>query len=224
MDNAGAPPRSTPARRRGRPPRVSRSSIVEAARELAPDQLSMQAVADRLGVDRSTINYHFADRDELFSVVAAATFNMEMAAYSPPASDDWRDWVASYARAVHAALLKHPQTVDYVRLSIGNEAAAFAAVEGLIAKLSEAGFDELTVIQSLTYISGVVHITARNEIAVLNGGHPQSAEVLQFLEQQPPGSIPGIRRMAELDPLSNAHNFEFALRMIVAGLESLLPG
>lgn len=127
--------RASTKRGRGRPARVSRSSIIEAARALPPETLSMQAVADSLGVDRSTINYHFADREELFSIVAASTFGDEMAAYPPPASDDWRDWVTGYARAVHAALLKHPETAAYVRLSFGTDAAAFAPVEGLLAKL-----------------------------------------------------------------------------------------
>jgi TetR/AcrR family transcriptional regulator, tetracycline repressor protein len=211
-------------RGRGRPPRVSRSSIIDAARQIAPEQLSMQAVADRLGVDRSTINYHFADRDELFSIVAAATFGAEMAAYENPASPDWRDWVREYARAVHAALLKHPETAAYVRLSFGSDPAAFAPIEGLIAKLRDAGFGDLAVAQAVTFISGVVHITARNEISVAAGGHPQGVEVLDFLDQQPGDALPGMRSLVAIDPLSHAEHFEFALRMIVVGLESLVSG
>ena len=207
------------ARGRGRPPRVSRVSIIGAAREIAPDQLSMQAVADRLGVDRSTINYHFADREELFSIVAAETFGEEMAAYRPPASDDWRDWVTGYARAVHASMLKHPEMSAYVRLSFGTGAAAFAPIEGLVAKLSEAGFDDLGVAQAVTFISAVVHITSRNEIYVADGGHPQGAEVLAFLDRQPDTALPGMRRIVAVDPLTRRDHFEYALRMIIAGLE-----
>jgi AcrR family transcriptional regulator len=225
MTNAEIPTRKAGTRGRGRPPRVSRTSIVEAAREISPELLSMQAVADRLGVDRSTINYHFDDRDELFSIVAAATFGSEMAAYVPPASDDWRDWVTGYARAVHAALLKHPETAAYVRLSFGTDAAAFAPVEGLLAKLGEAGFDALGVAQAITYISGVVHITARNEISVSTGAHPQGQEVVAFLQSQPSDALAGMRRLVAIDPLTHQDHFEYALRMIVAGLEAqLAPG
>jgi TetR/AcrR family transcriptional regulator, tetracycline repressor protein len=208
-------------RGRGRPRRVSRESIIDAARAMVPELLSMQSVADQLGVDRSTINYHFADREELFAVVAASAFGAEMAQYRAPESDRWQEWVAHYSRAVHAALLRHPEFAGYVRLASGTDSAAFAAVEGLISKLASAGFGERDVVQSVAYISEVVHAAARNEILARSGGHPQGAELEQFLSLQPEESVPGLRRLLELDPYEYEEHFEFAVRMIVAGLESL---
>jgi TetR/AcrR family transcriptional regulator, tetracycline repressor protein len=212
-----------PTRGRGRPPRVSRESIIEAARGIAPELLSMQSVADRLGVDRSTINYHFTDRDELFSQVASSAFGTEMAGYVAPESEDWRDWVTSYGEAVHRALLQHPEFAGHVRLAFGSNAEAFGPVEGLIRILSNAGFDERAVVQSIAYLSEVVHAAVRNEIEVANGGHPQGVELARFLGGQPREAMPGIRRIMELDPLAHEEHFAFAMRMVVAGMESLLP-
>lgn len=212
-----------PRRRRGRPPRVSRDSIIEAARGLSIDHLSMQAVADRLGVDRSTINYHFADKDELFSVVAAVTLGSELEDWVAPDSADWRDWVVDYARRVHRALTRHAAVSVFVRMPLGSATASLAPVEGMIEKLSQAGFDDETVAHAVAYISEVVHATAQNEILVARGGHPQGPELARYLADQPAGVAPGLRRLVAMDPLGHADHFEFALRALIAGLEAQLP-
>jgi len=210
-------------RGRGRPARVSRDSIIEAARSIPPVDLSMQSVADRLGVDRSTINYHFSDREDLFTAVAAFAFGNEMSGFVAPPVGDWRQWVATYARAVHSALRRHPEFAGYVRLASGADAAAFAPIEGLITALTHAGFSERNMAQSVAYVSEVVHAAARNEILVTSGRHPQGAELDRFFDGQSDDAVPGLRRLVELDPYDHENHFEFAVTMLVAGLETLLP-
>lgn len=212
-----------PRRGRGRPARVSRASIIDAARGLPLAELSMQAVADRLGVDRTTINYHFADREELFATVASAMLSSELADFTPPESADWRDWVRSYAQNIHDALIRHSSIVLYVKLPLGSDAAALAPGEAIISKLLAAGFDEDAVAHAVAFISEVVHATAQNEILVSQGGHPQGEELVRFLEGQPDDAVPGLRRLIELNPLGRTAHFDFAIRMVIAGLESLLP-
>lgn len=209
-------------RRRGRPPRVSRDSIIDAARALPADELSMQAVADRLGVDRSTINYHFTDRADLFATVASVALSERLADYAPPNDDDWREWVTSYARFVYGALVAHGAITLYVPLPIGRDASALAPGEGLIQKLQQAGFDENTVSQAMGYISEVVHAMAQNRILIAQGGHPQGAELIKFFSAQPAEALPGLRGLTILEPLGSAAHLEFALRMIVSGLEAEL--
>lgn len=182
----------------------------------------MQSVADSLGVDRSTINYHFADRDELFSVVASATLGAELAKYSPPDSDDWRDWVTGYARSVYAALVRHGAIVLFVRLPLGSDAKSLAPVEGVISAMLRAGFEESTVVHSIAYISEVIHAAAQNQILVSHSTHPQGLELVRFLEAQPAEDVPGLRRLVELDPLGHEDHFEFALRVLVDGLAAQL--
>jgi TetR/AcrR family transcriptional regulator, tetracycline repressor protein len=216
-------PETVPRRGRGRPPRISRDSIIEAARAISVDQLSMQSVADSLGVDRSTIHYHFADRDELFSVVASATLGAELAKYTPPESDDWRDWVAGYARSVYRALVRHGAIVLFVRLPLGSDAKALAPVEGVISAMLRAGFDEATVVHAIAYISEVVHAAAQNQILVSRDTHPQGVELVRYLDEQPADAVPGLRRLVEIDPLGHEDHFEFALKVLVDGLQAQLP-
>jgi TetR/AcrR family transcriptional regulator, tetracycline repressor protein len=182
----------------------------------------MQAVADSLGVDRSTIHYHFADRDELFSVVASATLGAELAKYRPPESGDWRDWVIGYSRSVYSALVRHGEIVLFVRLPLGSDAKALAPVEGVISAMLGAGFDESTVVHAIAYISEVIHATAQNQILVSRATHPQGLELVRFLGEQPPDSAPGLRRLVEIDPLGHEDHFEFALKVLVDGLAAQL--
>lgn len=182
----------------------------------------MQAVADRLGVDRSSINYHFADRDELFAIVASATLDSALAGYEHPDSADWRDWIRSYARSVHRALLQHAALALYVRLPLGADEQALAPVEGTIQKLLGAGFTDETVAHAIAFISEVVHSTAQNAILVARGEHPQGPELTRFLADQDDAAAPGLRRLLELDPLGHDSHFEFALRVVIAGLEAEL--
>ena len=183
----------------------------------------MQAVADRLGVDRSTINYHFADRDELFAVVASVTLGSELQSWTPPESEDWRDWVVDYTRRVHDALVRHGSVSIYVRMPLGADVGSLAPVEGMISKLSEAGFDDRTVAHAVSYIAEVAHATAQDEILVANGPHPQGPELIRYLDAQSADVAPGLRRLVAVNPHAGTEYFEFALKVLIAGLESQLP-
>jgi AcrR family transcriptional regulator len=57
-------------RRRGRPPRISRDDIVDAACELGIENLTMAAVAERLGVTHQSLYGWVRDRDELIDLVS----------------------------------------------------------------------------------------------------------------------------------------------------------
>lgn len=211
---------SAAPRRRGRPPRVSRKSILDAARALPADALSMQAVADSLGVDRSTINYHFADRTELVESVASLALSERLAEYVPPASTDWREWVTSYTRFVYEALIERGTITLYVPLPVGRDASSLAPGEGLIQKLRAAGISEPSVAHAMGYISEVTHAMAQNHVLIAQGGHPQGDELAQFFASQPATALPGLRSLAQAQPLGSDAHLEFALRMIIAGLEA----
>ena len=71
-------------RQRGRPRQITRERIVSAARTLAPEQLTMQAVADVLGVDPKALNYHVGDRETLRELVAVDAFTVELSRMEIP--------------------------------------------------------------------------------------------------------------------------------------------
>lgn len=86
-------------RRRGRPPRISRDDIVDAACELGIENLTMAAVAERLGVTHQSLYGWVQNRDELIDLVSDRLIRrLEIV---PPADPtDWRDSLRSYANGL----------------------------------------------------------------------------------------------------------------------------
>ena len=86
-------------RRRGRPPRISRDDIVDAACELGIENLTMAAVAERLGVTHQSLYGWVQDRDELIDLVSDRLIRrLEIKPPDDPA--DWRDSLRSYANGL----------------------------------------------------------------------------------------------------------------------------
>src|ERR1043165_669757 len=90
--------------RRGRPARINREQIVAAALGVPPAALTMQAVADVLGVDRKSVKYHIGDRETLLALMASAVFEAEFDRVPPPVDGDWRDVLRWYAYRARNAI------------------------------------------------------------------------------------------------------------------------
>src|SRR4051794_5335215 len=54
----------------GRPPRISRALIAEAAHDIGLDEVTMRAVAERLGVGIASLYHHVDGRDDLLRLAA----------------------------------------------------------------------------------------------------------------------------------------------------------
>lgn len=86
-------------RRRGRPPRISRDDIVDAACEHGIENLTMAAVAERLGVTHQSLYGWVQDRDDLVDLVSDRLIRrLEIVPPANPA--DWRDPLRSYANGL----------------------------------------------------------------------------------------------------------------------------
>lgn len=66
---------SSTRRSRGVRAGLDRRQIIDAARTLDPGAVTMQAVADVLGVDRKAVNHHVSDRETLLGLVAVDAFS-----------------------------------------------------------------------------------------------------------------------------------------------------
>lgn len=131
---------------RGRPRQISRDRIVSAARELAPEGLTMQAVADALGVDPKALNYHVGDRDALRELVALDVFESALRRIDVLENLDWRDALRGYARALRDAVVELGVLVTYFRLPASG-LGALEPVEHVLRVMVDAGFtaDEAAV-------------------------------------------------------------------------------
>src|SRR5690349_3592537 len=102
--------------RQGRPPKISRQDVVDAAVALADalDAVSIRAVAARLGVVPMTLYGHVANADELVDLVVGETIAVAVAA-RPRRSRDGRRALTTFAHGLRAMLLEHPAVLDAYR-------------------------------------------------------------------------------------------------------------
>lgn len=93
-------------RSRGRPPRISRTSILAEAQKLPMADLTMQRLADRLGVRRAAVHRHFPSREAL---IAAVGENV-VASFQPKPIDaaHWRAWLKDAFEQLIAFMRENP--------------------------------------------------------------------------------------------------------------------
>ncbi|TDC04573.1 TetR family transcriptional regulator [Nonomuraea longispora] len=102
-------------RPRGRPPRITRPAIADAALAVGFDNLTLATVADRLQVAHSALYRHVADREEL---VMVAIDRAVAAAPWPEPAGEWRPDLEAQAAAVWRVLERHPGLVkEFLRLT-----------------------------------------------------------------------------------------------------------
>jgi len=100
----------------GRPPKLSREEIVEAAMRIADqdgiDALSMRRLAQELGTGTMSLYHYVQTKDELLAfvvnqVMAEVTFNTE-----ENVPEHWRDALRAIAHRSKDAIFRHPWVLD----------------------------------------------------------------------------------------------------------------
>ena len=124
--------------RLGRPPRISREMIAEAAHDLGLDGLTLRAVADHLGVSIAALYHHVSGKDDLMRLAA------EFSASKVPLPEDWGQhwalWLYEWATYNRDAFLAQPQLLaQYLDGVISAESIA-ENVDTILGLLVRQGF------------------------------------------------------------------------------------
>lgn len=215
-------------RTRGRPPRISRDQIVAAARGISTTDLTMQAVADALGVSRKALHYYVGDRAGLLTLMVLDQFERELAPVELP-TDDWRAMLRAYAAAFRDGLIRvgiEDQATDFTGLRGLSTAAALALADRVLDALLSAGLDPDSARHGLTAASNIAQSAAQTVVAQTGTGvHRHRAETTEALLQEPEGNYPALRRVLEsAEPTEHdgLTQFEFELDAVIAGLDRIL--
>ncbi|NKY42862.1 TetR/AcrR family transcriptional regulator C-terminal domain-containing protein [Nocardia cerradoensis] len=210
-------------RRRGRPPRLNRRRILAAARDLEPENLTMQAVADALGVHRKSLNYHVSDRQGLLELVAFDAFDTRFGRVDLPERADWRELLRLFGHAVVDALVQVGALIAYVRFDGKAGLSALRLVERTMAALVRAGLDTSEAGRTLKLVAAMAYSAAREALDAGGGPiDPQAAAVRRTLGNEP--GFPLLRAVAAARETDGrvGEQFEFDLALIIEGLERRL--
>lgn len=135
--------RSETQRARGRPARISREQIVDAAFALGLDGLTMAAVAKYLGTSHQALYRWVTNRDELFDLVTDALVE-RLDIPAPESPEDWRTSLHAFAGQLGTLLLKLPGFAA-VGLTRYRTSPPFLRLnERALNVLTDAGFDPPT--------------------------------------------------------------------------------
>ena len=132
---------SEPRPKVGRPPRINRQMIAEAAHELGLEGLTLKAVADHLDVSIAALYHHVSSKDDLMRVAA------EYSAARVPLPQDhgqhWAVWLYQWAVYNRDVFLAQPGLLaQYLEGAISAEAIA-GNVDVILGVLVRQGFSVL---------------------------------------------------------------------------------
>ncbi|MGD3109911.1 TetR/AcrR family transcriptional regulator [Streptomyces sp. YGL11-2] len=118
-------------------PEVITDAAVRVAARAEADGLTGRALGEELGVDRSAVWRHFADRDALLLAVGDRLLRMAVA--QVPEGLAARERLQSLARSVVEVYVAHPFVGAAVACRATRGPGEFAAVEMMLAGLQEIG-------------------------------------------------------------------------------------
>ncbi|WP_217560790.1 TetR/AcrR family transcriptional regulator C-terminal domain-containing protein [Streptomyces sp. GbtcB6] len=157
-------------RGRGRRAGIDLERIIEAARSLDTDTLTMQAVADKLGVDRKAVNHHVSDRESLLRLVALDTFSKGSPGVDIPADASWQEACRIYATAFTDRLIAADALAEHLMPDDSLYTQFIEPAEAIAKRMTEAGFDDEGTVRSLALLTNLCWAYARDALYVSRSG------------------------------------------------------
>jgi len=160
VPNPYTPRRSPKAGAGGRPPLISRESILAAARNLPVNELTMPLVAAQLGVKAAALYYHFESRAALVNELGALIVTDFRV--GPVDPKRWRLWLERTSMDMFHFLVANPVVFEIDNWAYFVRIGA-PALEKVLQGLEESGFDPAESLQIWSAMSALIYTQARTQ-------------------------------------------------------------
>ena len=216
---------AAPKRGRGRRAGLDLAQIVEAARAMAPSAVTMQAVADALGVDRKALNYYVADRESLLKLVAVDVFSVSFATVNIDPESTWQDACRTYGRGLADSIIETGVITPHFRLGSAVAKNFLAPAEVLLGKLIAAGLDDETATRALALLSNIAMGYASDAIAAARTSeYPLALRMQQAFKETQGEPLQHLERITGSAVRAyNREQLELSIDIFIRGTETLLP-
>lgn len=209
---------ATPARV-GRPPRVSVAAIIEAAREIGLERVTLKEVAERLGVALATLYRHVKNRDEL---VRLAAFEAALERRLPDSAHaHWTELATRYAETLFESFVAEPQMIaELLKGRIGPHAEV-DVLEQFLTEITKHGFSEEEGVQLFHAIGTLTIGAAAGAIgwkASRSAGMPWTTSLRHTLAERDAEELPRVRRVFPRALDTDPHQWRPALDALLAGV------
>jgi len=216
---AGTQPKSQAPRPVGRPPRISRQMIAEAAHELGLEGLTLRAVADRLDVSIAALYHHVTGKDDLMRLAA------EYAAAAVPIPRDrgqhWAVWLQEWAAYNHDIFLARPALLaQYLDGAISMESIA-TNVDRILGALVRQGFsvtEANAAYEQVTAVAlGSAVMTTRERAAIESGASLRAAHEA-VVANHPGHELPHLQALLEEIPRVGRQSLHDCVTTVLRGI------
>ncbi|WP_136042362.1 MULTISPECIES: TetR/AcrR family transcriptional regulator C-terminal domain-containing protein [unclassified Microbacterium] len=203
---------------------LTQERIIEAARSLDPDELSMQALARELGVDRKALNHHVSDRETLLALVAMDAFSETFSAVDIGRHASWQDACRAYALGFIRSAIATGSLADHIRLTDSYVTDVLEPTEAVLTKMVAAGFSDEQAMRSLSLLTNISLGYARDAVLRAKSGVAPRAVILRgALERRDRADYPTLSRIADLPVTTyDDHQLHLSINIFVAGAERQL--
>lgn len=185
------------------------------------ESLSMRKLAAELGVEATSLYYHFTNKGDLLDGMLDAVY-AEFA--TPIAGEAWRDAMSRRARSMREVFARHPWALGIAARSSPGP-STLRNLDATIGCLRTAGFSMVMIGHALSILDSYVRGFAQEEATLpLDPGGSISTTTDDIVAQQPSidADYPNLAAMALeliLQPgYAYGHEFLFGLELVLDGL------
>ncbi len=216
-------PTTRTARKPGKRAGLDLRQIVDAARTIQVDALSMQSLADHLRVDRKALNYHVKDKQTLLGLVAMDAFTARFSSTDVAQAATWEHACRIYGIGFFEGVRGVGGLADYLWFGGSVAAWALAPSEALFKRLGEAGFTDETATRLVATLISMSLSHARDAAqAEAEGARPRTRALQAALQDVEPHDHENLRRIAGLGvDTYGSRQMEVMLDMLIAGARAL---
>lgn len=216
------PSPGAPARRVGRPAQISRQDIAEAAQQVGLGNLTLKAVADRLGVSVAGLYHHIRGKDDLLQLAVQHT----TAAAEVPLDhgQHWATWLAEWAVYNYDAFVAEPLLVDQFLAGAINTEAIAGTTDAILRTLVDRGFTiaEAHAAYELTSSCALgAALKAVRDTRARAGGRSTVAELYGVLDRHGRDELPHLRQLLALVVTEDPDTFPSSLSTALAGIAAV---
>jgi AcrR family transcriptional regulator len=209
----------------GRPRQVSLEQIYEAALGIGLENLTLQGVAEVLGVTRTALYRHVDGKEDLITkFVGDVTQRFPVEVYN---GEGWAHWANRFAKALLDMYMGVPGLADYTVRKTHTGHSVLIRHEMSIKAAKESGFNDLEALYATrAIVEFVATWVARSQ---RGGGMENKAEIhpdvefRKFVLEQKADQYPNLKcSLLAADRHEPLHRFEFTLEALIFGLASRL--
>ena len=179
----------------GRPARISRPAIAEAALELGiDDDLTMKRVADHLGVSVPGLYHWVKGRDDLLRL--AAEHALSQVRLPEDTGQHWATWLREWARYTRSVLAARPELLNQLVTGALDDDRLFEVIGRAVDVLGRDGFEPGAAFEAWETVSTMATGAAIDEIresAAEADGRPWMSRVFASLARRPPDELTTLR-------------------------------